>query len=285
MIPNLITAQLLLFLCSASTHPVKTPHPNPSQDEAKTTSEQPRDKVWQHKQDKRITEFRTPFDVLRERALGRSSKSLRFNWRKGPVQVGALVGHLSELNNFNSIRSGVTTRFPTSHLLLELHVAYVWVVNTRSSELLALTPYRQPARPPRLELGFGLAYPLAEGVVTLRPGFLPAAHLVLNAYADLRYLIYPKAFGGLGFGDAMRAVFSSTLTTKELENLEEERLGAMQIETNRLNTFIGLGADVYFQAGLYFSWKILMAVPILTFADDASLRFWYEISLSIGYAF
>ena len=45
----------------------------------------------------------------------------------------------------------------------------------------------------RFEIDADAAYPIAEGVATSRPGFVPATELVFSGEGGLRYLYYPDA--------------------------------------------------------------------------------------------
>lgn len=236
------------------------------------------------KADKSIEQYRTPFDVLTEKTLGSTSRPIRFDWRRTIIQAAANVSHLAELNNFNSIRKGCLLRFPSNEMLFEIGLNYVWVWNSESTKSLALTPYRQPARPKRLELDFGIGYPLAEGIVTAWPKFFPAIEMVFNAYGDLRYFIYPSGFSNLSYTDVAKAIINPKLTNQELTNLEDERLNAMQIDTARVELLTGLGTDFYFQTGFFISSRVLLAVPLLSPMSGSKLLFWYDFSLSFGFA-
>ena len=210
---------------------------------------------------------------------------MRYDWRRDATQLGLNGGLPAELNNYDSLRAGVFARFPVSSVLLGVEASYVWVSGNTSSERLALTPYRQPGRPDRVELDFTFAYPLAEGIVTAFPSFMPSTQLVLNAHADFRYLYYPGGFAGLDLTDALRAIVSGTLTDDELENLEDDRLPGMEIDRARYGLLAGLGADLYFQSGLFFSNRVLVAVPLLNFATEGDLSFGLELDLSLGLSF
>ena len=239
----------------------------------------------EHVPDTTLSRFRTPFEVLTESAIGRTSRRVRFDWRRGTLQLGATGGLPAELNNFDSLRAGGFVRFPTSDLLLELGIYHVWVWGSPSTERLALTPYRQPGRPDRFELGFSLSYPIAEGVVTAFPRFIPVTELVLNAQAQFRYLLYPSGFSDLGFKDTLKAIVSGSLSGAELENLEDERLPGMEIDPGRYGLLVGLGNDIYFQSGFFFSYEFLVAVPLLQFMTETELGFCFDLDLSMGVAF
>ena len=235
--------------------------------------------------DQTLESLRTPFDALTERAIGRTSRRVRYDWRRGDAQVGVHGGVPAELNNFDSLRAGTFVRVPTSGMLLELGLSHVWVSGSESTERLALTPYRQAGRPDRFELDLGLAFPLAEGVVTAFPRFFPSTELVFNAHANFRYLIYPGGFADLGFQDTLLAIVSGSLSDAELENLEDERLPGMEIDPARYGLLVGLGVDLYFQSGMFLSHKLLVAVPLLQFVADSELGYGYELDLLLGVAF
>ena len=238
-----------------------------------------------HAPDESLSRHRTVFEALTERAIGRASRPVRFDWRRGTMQVGATGGLPAELNNFESLRAGGFARFPTGGGLFELALSYVWVSGTESTRQLALTPYRQPGRPDRFELDFAFGYPLAEGVVTALPGFIPTTELVLNGIAQLRYLIYPGGYEGLGFLDTLGAIFSGSLSDTEVENIEDDRLAGMEIDRARYGMQLGLAADLYFQSGFFVSNKLLFTLPILQFLAESELDYGFEVDLSVGFAF
>lgn len=232
-----------------------------------------------------MTPHRTTFDALTERAIGRTSKRVRYDWRRDSVQVAITGGLPAELNNFDTLRTGAMVRFPTGGVLLELGVSYAFVSGNASTHDLSLTPYRQPGRPDRLEIDFGLAYPLAEGVVTTVASFVPALELTLDAHVQLRYLLYPGGFSGLNVKDTFKAIFAGSLSDAEKENLEDDRLPGMEIDPGRYVALVGLGNDVYFQSGFFFAHRVLIATPLLVFMTDSKLDFGFEWDLLFGLAF
>ncbi len=232
-----------------------------------------------------LTPYRARFDELAERTIGTVSKPVAFNWRRTKVHLAAAGAFPFELNNFNSARVGGMARFPTGGALIELQIAYVKVWDTPSSRLLAFTPYRQPGRPTRLELDVGLAYPLAEGVVTAFPRFFPAVELVFNAYFDFRYLIHPAAYQHMKPGKVITAILSPRLSEDEVDNMDNARLDAMKMDTGRYGLMAGFGNDVYFEQGLFLSPRVMVAVPILAPASGTELYVWAELSMAIGVAF
>lgn len=232
-----------------------------------------------------IEQHRTKFDALTERTIGRASKRVRYDWRRGTVQVAATLGLPAELNNFESLRTGLLARVPTGGVLLEFGASWVFVTGNKSTHDLARTPYRQPGRPARLELDFGVAVPLAEGVVTPINRFIPAAELTFNGHAQLRYLFYPGGFAGLGWKDTLAAVFSGSLSGDEKANLEDDRLGGMEIDPGRYVGLLGVSTDLYFQSGFFVSNKFLLATPMLSFMTDTKLTFGFEWDLALGVAF
>ncbi len=271
----------LVWLCGLSVAWGQTAAPDPAAPEAPPPEPEESDL----QPDESLSRHRTVFEALTERAIGRTSRRVRYDWRRGAVQVGATGGLPAELNNFDSLRAGGVVRYPTGGVLLGLGVSYVWVSGSESTDLLALTPYRQPGRPDRLELDFSLAYPLAEGVVTAVPRFLPSTELVLNAYGHFRYLVYPGGFADLGLADTLKAIVSGSLSDDEVENLEDERLPGMEIDRGRYALLFGLGGDLYFQSGFFITQKILIAVPVLRFLTDTRLGYGYELELALGFAF
>lgn len=235
--------------------------------------------------DDSISKFRAPFGVLTERVIGTASKPVLFNWRRSTVQVAATGSFLFELNNFNSMRVGALVRAPLGGPVFEIGATYVGVWDTPSSRLLALTPYRQPGRPDRLEVDLGVAMPIAEGVVTSFPRFMPALQLVFNGYVGFRYLIYPTGWGGMRPGQVGAAIFAPKISQIELGNLDNERKAAMQVDTGRYNFMAGFGNDIYSKAGVFVSPRLLVAVPLIAPVSETKLRWWADFSLAIGKAF
>ena len=236
-------------------------------------------------EDDRLSEYRLPFSVLVERSIGVASKPTEYDWRASEVQVAATGSHLFELNNFNTLRAGGLVRVPTEGLMYELGVSKVWVWDTPSSELLAFTPYRQPGKPSRLEVDVTVGVPLAEGVVTAVPRRFPAAQLVFSAYVSLRYSVYPFSFDEMRRREIGSALASPQMTTKELENLEDRRLDAMQIDSARYGLMAGVGNDLYFSQGLFLSPRAMFAVPVFAPASGTDLRLYADFSVVLGVAF
>lgn len=232
-----------------------------------------------------LAPHRLPFRTLVDRSIGSTARPVRFNWRSSPIQLGLVGDHLFELNNFNSLRGGLQVRVPARSFIFEVGLSAVEVWDTPSSELLALTPYRQPGRPDRGELDLLFAFPLAEGIVTARPSFFPATQLVLHAFAGLRYTLYPAGFRELKPGQILTAIWTPALTEAELSNLEDKRLDAMEVDPARYGLMLGLGNDLYFKQGLYLSPRLLLAVPVLAPASGSKLLWWADLSLAAGVAF
>lgn len=234
--------------------------------------------------DASLDRYRTPVEALTERMIGSASKSVRFDWRKSPVAFGITGSELLERNNFGSTRLGGFVRMPLGNFLGEVAVTNVFSWGTDSTEKLALTPYRQFGRPSRLELDFNLGHPIAEGVATALPGFIPAAEFVLSANVGFRYLFYPGGFRDESFGDVAAAVLTPRLTEDELQNLEYRRPGGMQIDSARYGLLAGLSTDVYFQPGIFVSPRMMVALPLLSPLNGTGLGFWWELSLGLGWA-
>lgn len=232
-----------------------------------------------------ISRYRTRFDVLAERAIGTTSTPVEFDWRRTTAQVAVTGGFLFELNNFDSGRGGVLARVPTGGVLLEFGLSYAGVSNTPSSRLLALTPYRQPGRPNRLEVDFTVGLPLAEGVVTTFPKFFPAVEMVFNAYGGVRYLVYPTGWDHMKPGEVGGAILSPSMTQIEIDNLDEERLDSMKVDLGRYGLMFGFGNDLYFKPGVFLSPRFLLALPLLAPASQTDLLLWADFSLAIGVAF
>ncbi|MBN1205364.1 MAG: hypothetical protein JXB05_10615 [Myxococcaceae bacterium] len=232
-------------------------------------------------EDPALDRFRTPFEVLNERMIGVASRPVRFDWRKKRLGIGLIGSQLLELNNFSSARFGGFVRRPLGGFMGELAITRVLTWGSASTDKLALTPYRQSGRPSRIELDLNVGYPLAEGVATARPGFLPATELVFSASAGLRYAYYPGALSGATFGQVAKALIAPSLSAKELENLERKLPPGMQIDEGRYNLLTGLGLDVYFQTGGFLSPRAMIALPI----TGSDLGLWWELTFSAGWMF
>ena len=232
-----------------------------------------------------LSRYRTRFDLLAERAIGTASKPVAFNWRRTNVHFAALGSFVFELNNFNTMRVGGMVRLPAKKAIVEFGLTYVEAWDSPSSRLLAYTPYRQPGRPNRLEFDFNVAFLLAEGVVTTFPRFFPAVQMVFNGYAGLRYIIYPAGWNHMRPGQVMGAILNPTMTEIELDNLDDNRLDAMQIDPGRYGLMVGFGNDIYFEQGLFVTPRVMFAVPILAPASGTELRLFADFNLAIGVAF
>lgn len=235
-------------------------------------------------EDDPLAPHRVPFAELAERTIGTASQPVEFNWRRTTVHAAATGSQLFELNNFNSLRAGALVRFPTGGALFEVGVAYVRTWDTPSSELLALTPYRQPGRPDRMDVDLAVGIPLAEGVVTVAPRIFPSLQLVLNGYVGLRYQLYPDAFGGMKAGEVFAAVLAPALTEAELENLDDRRPDAMQVDPGRYGLTVGVGNDLYFKQGLFLSPRVTFSLPLLAPVSGSELLLWSDFALAIGVA-
>lgn len=257
--------------------------PTGSTDDASDPDPAPDTEVGSEPEDP-LQRYRTPFPVLTERVLGTASRSVEFDWRRTRLHLGATGAQLFELNNFDSLRAGGVARLPSDNLLYELGVGWVFVNDTDGSELLALTPYRQPGRPRRVAVDFNVGIPLAEGVVTTAPRWFPAVELVFSAYAGLRYAWYPGAAEGQRFRERVGAAVNPRITKPERENLDAARLDAMRVDPGRYTTMIGFGNDIYFRQGVYVNPRASLAVPLLAPISNSRLLWWGEFSLSLGVA-
>lgn len=231
-----------------------------------------------------LSRHRTPFAELAERTIGTASQPVEFNWRRTTVHAAATGGQLYELNNFNSLRVGAMARFPSGGMIAELGLGYVRTWDTPSSDMLALTPYRQPGRPDRMEIDINVGIPLAEGVVTVAPRIFPSLELVLNGYVGFRYLLYPDAFAGMKAGTVFSSIFAPSLTPDEIANLDDRRLDAMQVDPGRYGLMIGIGNDLYFKQGIFLSPRAMFSLPILAPVTKTELLLCGEFSLAIGVA-
>lgn len=232
-----------------------------------------------------LAPHRLPFAVLTERAIGTASRAVEVDWRRHVVQVGAAGTQLAELNNFHSLKAAAVVRLPVDNLILELGLGHVWVWDTASTRALALTPFRQPGRPRRVELDLSLGWPLAEGVVTTAPRWMPALELVFMGTVGLRYLGYPGSMAGMRFGERLSAALSPGLTETELATLDRRRLEAMQFDPTRYTPMVGVGNDIYLAQGVFVSPRANIAVPLLAGAIGSEMGWWGEFALVAGVAF
>jgi len=269
----------------AQSDPAETETPDPEEVEEEAEPEVLETVELDEDEDDPLSRYRTRFDVLAERTIGTASKPVAFNWRRTNVHVAASGSFLFELNNFNSLRVGGMARLPSQKAIVELGVNYVEAWDTPSSRQLAFTPYRQPGRPNRLEFDVALAYPLAEGVVTTFPRWFPAVQMVFNAMAGFRYSIYPAGWGGMTPGQVGAAIFNPAITDLELDNLDDNRLDAMIIDSGRYGFLLGFGNDLYFEQGIFLSPRMMLAVPILAPVNQSDLRVWADFTLAAGMAF
>jgi hypothetical protein len=136
-----------------------------------------------------------------------------------------------------------------------------------------------------MELDLGVAVPIAEGGVTTRVRALPAMQLTFNLYGSMRYLWYPGAQQGMTAGETVGALFSPTLSPREIDNLDDNRLESMQVDPGRYGLMLGFGNDLYFAQGLFVSPRIQMAIPLLAPATKTALAVWVDLSLHVGWAF
>lgn len=265
MIPEL----LLLTGLAAAQEPEVTAEPEPDLERV---------------EDDGLLPYRVPFDVLTDRTIGTTSRPVEYDWRSSPVMLGFQGTFQAELNNFNSLRGGGLLRIPTRGVLWEVGVAWAQVWDTPSSEQLALTPYRQPGRPSRIELDLTAAVPLAEGIVTTSPRWFPAVQMVFDGLLGVRYRIHPTGFRGLKPGQILSGSLSPVLRDDELANLQDARLDAMQVDPERYGLVAGFANDLYFGPGLFVSPRALFSVPLFAPASGTDLIWWGEASIAVGYA-
>lgn len=242
--------------------------------------------------------FRTPVDRLTEHYLGSTSRPVRFDWRNSLFILGVHGGELIERNNFGSFRLGAVVRRAFLSIMFEAAASYVFVIGTESSELLALTPYRQASRPPRVELDVNVSYPLFEGVVTPIFDFIPASEMVFSVTGGGRYLLYPQTIIGdrnwdrtstwtdtQTWQDIGAGLATAQLLDDDRRLLERRGLPGMQIDPATVHTLAGFTFDAYYQPGLFFSARALLAIPALYLVSGTRLGFWWETTLVAGWAF
>lgn len=233
------------------------------------------------KEDHTLERHRTPLEALSERTLGTASRAVRFDWHKSRIGFGVVGSEILELNNFFSARIGGLVRAPLGSFMAELAISWVATWGSHSSELLALTPFRQFGRPGRLQLDFNFGFPLAEGVATARVGFIPATELVFSLNAGFRYFYYPGSMAKLSAGEVAGAIFSPRLSDTEIENLQSATLPGMQVDRGRYNLLIGFSLDIYFQPFIFIAPRMMISPPIFAIGSPG-LGWWWELSLSAG---
>ena len=136
-----------------------------------------------------------------------------------------------------------------------------------------------------MEIDLAIGLPLAEGVVTARPSFIPAIELVFSAYLNFRYLLYPTGFRGVEAGSAVGALFLPTLTDGEVASLERSRLPGMEVDRQRYYFLAGFGTELYFQQAFFIAPRVLIVVPFMAAVTGADMVFGFEFSLAVGAAF
>jgi len=272
-------ALLAILLAAADPAPAEQPASQGESGEAAAKKDQPPPAA----DEKALEPFRIPVEVITERMVGSASRAVRFDWRKKKVAVAVIASDLVELNNFVSVKLGASARVPLGVFIGEAGLSWVGTWGSLSTELLSLTPYRQVARPSRFQLEANLAYPLAEGVATSRPGFFPATELVFSAVAGLRYLYYPGSLDGLSLRDGALALVAPLLGQVEIDNLEVARLPAMEIDRARYGVLGGLSLDVYFPPGAFITPRVMISPPLLSLGSG--LSWWWELTISAGWMF
>jgi hypothetical protein len=222
--------------------------------------------------------------VLNEHFLGSASRAVRFDWRRSPVAFGIAGGEILERNNFGLVRVGALARKAFSDLLLEVGVNYLHAFSTPSSDLLALTPFRQAGRPSHFELDVDVGYALAEGVVTPLASWMPPAELAFVAWGGARYLVYPEGLWGRPLTDVGIDLVSPQLSDGERAKIEPHAPAGMRVDSARLHTVVGFSLDVYFQPGVLVSPRVKLTVPLLAPLTGTGLGFVWDLGLVVGYA-
>jgi hypothetical protein len=86
-------------------------------------------------------------------------------------------------------------------------------------------------------------------------------------------------------GPIFAALINPTLTQEEIDNLDDNRLDAMQTDPGRYGAMLGFGNDIYFKQGLYISPRFMFATPLLAPISQTELLFWADFTLAVGWAF
>lgn len=235
--------------------------------------------------DTSIEKFKSPLDALAESTVGLASRAVVFDWRKSTVGFGIVGSQLLELNNFTSARVGGFVRIPVGNLQVEFAVTRAITWGSASTATLALTPYRQAARPTRMEFDINATYALLEGVSTPRLALIPSAELVFELNVGFRYLYYYNALGTANFGQVFEAIFSPRLTQREVDYLEKERLPGMMVDLGRYNILVGFQLDLYFRTGIFLAPRVMVAIPLLSGATGSNLGWWWELSGMLGWQY
>lgn len=268
----LVTLAILctyVFTSQASAQDAAEPTKNASAVGVKSAAEAPEDTQ--------------PFPYFVERIVGQAQHPVVFNWRKSQAAVSFEAGPLLELNNFESSRFAGLFRFPSDGASWQIGVASVRTRSTESTELVGRTPYRQTGRPSRWEFDMGADMAFSEGALTHRFSFLPSIEMVFSLQGRLRYLYYPGSAEGLDWAARAKTLIQSQFTSKELENIQAKRLAGMNVDPNRINTLFGTRLDLYTKQGVVLSQNVLMNAPLL--GSGTGLRYWFDLSLGVGYAF
>lgn len=256
------------------------PEDAPSEEAPPSDDDDPSDEP-----DDTLSRYRTPFPVLAERTIGSTSRPVEFNWRRTRVHVGGVVAQPFELNSFDSLRVGGLARIPSNGRVFEVGTGFVWTWDTPSTELLALTPYRQPGRPSRVSFEGNVGLPLAEGIVTASPRWFPALELVLMGYLGVRYDWYPGSMAGKNLRERIGATLNPGLTDEEVTTLEPRRHPGMQLDRARYTPMVGIGNDIYLAQGIFVSPRVMLAVPLLALASGSDLLWWGDAALVVGATF
>ncbi len=236
----------------------------------------------EHEPDARVDAYRTPFDALMQRSIGSTSRRVLYDWRRANLQLRAVFAIPAELNNFESRRAGLGIRVPTDGVLLAFDVSYVAVSGSVSSRQLALTPYRQPGRPTRLQVDASLLYPLAEGIMTAARDFVPDSELVFSAAGRLSYHFYPSAYRDMTWTQALASTVAPSLSDKALRNLARAGLPGMEVDRARYSLMLGVVTDVYFRRGAFFGVESLVGLPLLGFVTNTKMDYGFELGISLG---
>lgn len=228
---------------------------------------------------------RLPMRGLPEHFLGSTARAVRFDWRRANAIPLLQVADLVERNNFQQVQANIGVRKAFGDILVEGAVGFFWSNDTTSSLLLAQTPFRQAGRPSHFALDVNVGYPIAEGVVTPVVSWAPPAELVLVAWAGVRYSAFAETFtGGRPLQDIGLDLVAPRLSAIELDRLDSASPDAMQIDTARLQTPVGLSLDVYLQPGVLISPRAMLSIPVLAPVTGTQLGFFWELGLSVGYA-
>lgn len=234
------------------------------------------------------------FNTLVARTVGTTARPLIYDWRSQSCLLSIEAGPVIDLNTFESYHTGISCTIPRENTWISLGISRVWTLETDNSKILDRTPYRQVGRPSRYEIRSTFGLPVAEGIVTVMPSWLPAWDMVFSLQTSLHYLIYPESFSGLkgNFLDKVSKVFlSRSLSADEASAVQQSAPQSLLVDPSRLNILFGSSLHVFVQGGWFNRVQVEVGTPLLRAAPDSDgnqpasdISYWWEWSFGVGYA-